>query len=317
MTGRQPSNGRSGTTLDVLQVITNTDRRGAQVFATDLDRALTALGRVVRTVALVNDRPVDALDVPSLGSRRLGPATIRALRAETRQARVVVAHGSTTLPACALATIGTRTPFVYRNIGDPAHWGTTRARRIRSALFLRQAHVVVALTLATATEITNRYRVDAAKITVIPKAVSAERFAPSSAETRKRARRHFELPDAVPVALCLGALSPEKNVTLAIEAVAELPDVHLLVVGDGSERASIEADAARLAPGRVHVAGSTDRPEVALAAADVVVVSSWTEGLPGTFDRSRPLCAPRGHDGRRLRSGDRRRREDGLRGARR
>ncbi|MEX0666255.1 MAG: glycosyltransferase family 4 protein [Acidimicrobiia bacterium] len=270
-------------TVDVLQVITSTDRRGAEVFATDLERALTDRGRSVRTVALVRGRQEGGLDVPTLGTSRLGIATLRALRAEARHAGLVVAHGSTTLPACALATTGTRTPFVYRNVGDPAHWGTTPARRLRSVAFLRRTSAVVALTAATAGELNARYRVSPEKIRVIPKGVPTERFTPATAEARRRARAHFELLAEAPVALYLGALSPEKNVRLAIEAVASIPGLHLLVVGDGPERSAAEAEASRVAPDRVHVAGPTDQPELALAAADVVVLTSHTEGLPGAL----------------------------------
>jgi glycosyltransferase involved in cell wall biosynthesis len=266
--------------IDVLQVITSTDRRGAEVFATDLERALTARGRVVRTVALARGRQERGLEVPPLGARRLGLRTLGALRAEARGARLVIAHGSTTLPACALAT---RAPFVYRNIGDPAHWADTRARRLRTATLLSRARAVVALTRTTAGELTARYRVASRKIRVIPTGVPVERFSPADGEARRRARAQFSLPADVPVALYLGALSPEKNVGLALEAVSLVPDLHLLVVGDGPERQELQTRLSRLAPERVHLAGPTEHPESPLAAADVVVLPSRTEGLPAVL----------------------------------
>jgi glycosyltransferase involved in cell wall biosynthesis len=269
--------------IDVLQVITTNDRRGAEVFAHDLGDALIRRGRTVRTVALAPTDHEAGLDVTILGTRRLGAGTLLALRAEARQARIVLAHGSSTLPACALATAGTRMRFIYRNIGDPTHWGTAALRRARSALLLRRATAVVALTPSTARQLTRLYRVHANKMRSIPKGVPADRFVPADAEKRARARVHFHLRGDTPVVLYIGALSPEKNVAMAIDAVAALPDVHLLIVGDGPDRQMLEDHADLRAPTRVSFAGATNDPATAYAAADAVVLPSISEGLPGVL----------------------------------
>ena len=269
--------------IDILQVITTNDRRGAEVFAHDLAEALTRRGRSVRTVALAPTAHDGGLDVTTLGTRRLGIGTIFALRAEARRARIVLAHGSSTLPACALAIAGTEMQFIYRNIGDPTHWGSATLRRARSALLLRRAAAVVALTPATARQLTRLYRVHANKMRAIPKGVPAERFLPVDEESRALARARFGLRDDTPVVLYIGALSPEKNVAMAIDAVAALPDVHLLVVGDGPDRQMLEAHAADRAPTRVSFTGATSDPAAAYAAADTVVLPSISEGLPGVL----------------------------------
>ncbi len=59
----------------ILQVVTDTDRRGAQVFATDLHAAFERAGRNVRTVALAPGA-TGGLDIPVLGTRRMGLATL-------------------------------------------------------------------------------------------------------------------------------------------------------------------------------------------------------------------------------------------------
>src|SRR5690349_168446 len=115
-----------------LQVVTDTDRRGAQQFALDLHRALEARGRQMRTVALV-DGEVGGLDLPTLGSKRLSLPTLLALRREAVAACVVIAHGSSTLPATAITTLGTGVPFVYRQISDVRFWARGRLRRWRVA----------------------------------------------------------------------------------------------------------------------------------------------------------------------------------------
>jgi glycosyltransferase involved in cell wall biosynthesis len=279
----KPNYARRRRETDVLQVITSTDRRGAEVFAVDLGEALTRRGRRVRTVALTPGDAPGGLDVPTLGQRRLGAGTLAALRIEARAARLVIAHGSTTLPACALATIGAGVPFVYRNIGDPAHWSGTRGRRLRSSLLLRRARAVVALSPGTAGELADRYRVQPSRIRVIPTGSAASRFQPADEGARLRGRETFGLTRTQKVVLYLGALSSEKKVGLAIEAVARLAGVHLLVVGDGPERRALELLAREVAPEQVRFAGAIEDPAQALAAADVLVLPSSTEGLPAVL----------------------------------
>jgi glycosyltransferase involved in cell wall biosynthesis len=266
----------------VLQVIASTERRGAETFALDLDRALRARGHRVHTVALAPGQ-TPGLDVPTLGPRALAPSTLRALRAAARTASIVVAHGSTTLPACGIALVGTRVPFVYRNIGDPTYWTRSPTRRLRVGMLLRRAAAVVAVADDAAATIVERFRVPAARVTTIPTAVSAKGCSPPDPRERRRARAAFGLPDEFAVAAVVGALSVEKDVSTAIEVAGLVPDLHLLVVGDGPERARLERLAAVQAPNRVHFTGSLADPGPAYAAADLVLLTSRTEGLPAVL----------------------------------
>ena len=102
---------------------------------------------------------------------------------------------------------------------------------------------------------------------MIPNAVPAVLFAPAEASNRERMRRALGLGDE-PIVLFVGTLSWEKAPAVAVEAMGLLTDAaHLVVAGDGPERADLEALARRVAPGRVtfvgtvtDTAGSTPRP---------------------------------------------------------
>ena len=94
------------------------------------------------------------------------------------------------------------------------------------------------------------------------------------------ARAALGLPGDRPVALCLGALSPEKRIDVAIEALESLPEVQLVVVGGGPERARLEALGREILGTRIRFLGATDDPGTALAAADLLVLPSATEGQP-------------------------------------
>ena len=76
------------------------------------------------------------LEIETLGRRRRDPAAlVPAWPDAARHASVVVGHGSATLPVRRGGVhASTRTPFVYRSIGDPAYWATSAARRARVRL---------------------------------------------------------------------------------------------------------------------------------------------------------------------------------------
>ena len=268
------------TRTGVLHVITGTARRGAETFAVDLAEALAERGRSGRTVALTRDSAPGGLPVDVLGDRPLGTRTLRALRKEAGRANVVVAHGSSAVVACAIAMLGTKTSFVYRNIGDPAFWLDTPRRRRQMRWILSRATATVALWDSSATQLRE---LGARAIEIIPTGVPSRLFPPIGPEERRRARESLGLDPSAPVAVYVGSLSGEKNVGVAVSAVASIDRATLLLVGDGPDRASLEELAARAAPGRIRFVGTRARPREELAAADVLVLPSKTEGIPAVL----------------------------------
>jgi glycosyltransferase involved in cell wall biosynthesis len=272
----------TGRPKHVLQVIATTDRRGAEVFAIELGDVLRARGASVDTVALAVG-VVGGIDVPVLGARPMALSTLRALRRMAKHYDVFIAHGSTTLPACAVSLIGARVLFVYRNIGDPRYWSSTHLRRLRVRTGLRRAAHVVAIAEPARELLIARYGVRRDRCSVIPTAADPERFIPASPADRSAARRELGLPENAMVAATVGALSPEKNVAATIAGLPRRADWHLLVAGDGRERTALEARARCDAPGRVHFLGNVADPCMVYRAADVVVLTSHTEGLPAVL----------------------------------
>lgn len=257
--------------LRVLQVITDNDRRGAQVFAAHLHDALAARGHTVDTVALV-DGTSGGLGFPVLGRRWPSARILGGLRRRMGAVDVTVAHGSDTGLACALAGVGRRR-YVYRQISDTAFWTPTRLKRARARFGMNRARAVVSLSEFNRAQLIDTIGVTAAKIVVVPNAVPGGDFRPATPEGRAAARAALDLPDR-PVVLSIGALTPEKGTDVAVTATAGVPDAHLVVAGTGGEAARLEALASAHAPGRVHFVGS--RPDAAALyhAADVLVLAS-------------------------------------------
>ncbi len=79
----------------------------------------------------------------------------------------------------------------------------------------------------------------------------------------------------------VGRLHRHKGLDVLIRAVAQLPDVRLVLVGDGPERGALErlADALDMRA-RLTVTGWTDEPRTYLPSFDVVALPSRLEGLP-------------------------------------
>ncbi|MFI1385283.1 glycosyltransferase [Embleya sp. NPDC020886] len=278
----------------VLHVVTDPRRRGSQAFAHDLDVALRERGRASSIVALAGS---GELDIPVLGPGRLHPRTLRALRRRAAGVGLVIAHGSTTLDACGIALVGAGTPFVYVNIGDPRHWAKDALRRARVGLMLRRATAIASVSPMGREVLLHAYRLAPERVRAIPNGRRPERFPPPDESDRAKARAELGLPAEATVLAVVGALAGEKRVALAIEAFGLLagtepasvgehpqtPDHRLLVAGEGPERAALEALAERRAPGRVTFTGNLADPGPVYRAADLLVLSSTSEGVPGVL----------------------------------
>ena len=260
--------------MKVVQVVTDQNRRGAQVYATDLDVGLRALGIDVVTVALAPGDHDAKLDVEPLGPSRRSPATARALRKVCGDADVVVAHGSTTLPMSALSLAGMRCPVVYRQISDPLFWAATPLRRRRTALLLRRVSRVVTLSRGTATTVIDHFGLDPGRVTTIPNAVPGAAHTVATVAERGAARGRLGLPESAVVVLSIGALVPEKGTADVIDALEARDDVVLVVAGDGPERDALEARASAALGSRARFVGSIPDPVDLYRAADVVVLAS-------------------------------------------
>lgn len=94
------------------------------------------------------------------------------------------------------------------------------------------------------------------------------------AMARSAARAHLGLDPSRPVVLAIGRLVPVKGFDVLAQAATTLPPgTQVVVIGEGPERPHLEAAGLRLL-------GAHPNAEGLLAAADVVVSSSRSEGLP-------------------------------------
>lgn len=104
------------------------------------------------------------------------------------------------------------------------------------------------------------------------------------------------VPDGVPVVVALGRLHRNKGFDVLVRAMRRLPEVHVVIAGEGPERGALE----RLAAGegvaeRVHLPGWTRDGAGLLAACDVLACPSRQEPLGNVvlegFSAARPVVA--------------------------
>ncbi|RTR27771.1 glycosyltransferase [Deinococcus radiophilus] len=107
-------------------------------------------------------------------------------------------------------------------------------------------------------------------------------------------RQQFGLSEAAPLAMYLGRLAPEKNLTVLLSAFAQArqqrPELRLAIVGDGPSA----TDLARQLPEGALMTGGLPYAQVprALTAADAFVTASTSEVLPMSMIEALAAGAP-------------------------
>ena len=159
---------------------------------------------------------------------------------------------------------------------------TTRNRALRSAqhVFSPSAYL---------RDVALGWGVDPDRVSVLPNPAPDVPVLP----TREELRAKLGLTGNV-IAFA-GRLGPQKALRVALEALSDVPEVTLVVAGDGPERAGLERHARELGlEGRVSFRGSVSRAEVLrlFRASDASVLSSAWENFPHTVIEALAVGCP-------------------------
>lgn len=286
--------------MRVLHVVTSAERRGAEIFASDLIRALRG-GGVDQRVALLRGGesaveyacPVLVLkgkgrEIPGL---RTNLGRVRSLRGllEAWRPDVLQAHGGEPLKHAVLASRRT-VPVVYRRIGAAPPAIRRGPRRWAHARFMRSAARVVVVADALRPEAVEVFGVRPEHVVTIPNGVDSERL--RVRRSREEVLGELGLAGTERIILSLGALSPEKDplghVAITRPVLEGRSDVVHLIVGDGPLAGRVD-ESIRQAKmnGRIRRLGVRGDVADLLSAADVLLVASrpdgHMEGLPGVI----------------------------------
>jgi glycosyltransferase involved in cell wall biosynthesis len=249
--------GIGGSERHVLTLLPALAERGLDVSFLGLDDPARAPDPFYEQLSVPFERLLAPRDVDTRLARRV--------RGATRQADLVHTH---LVHADVYGALGARRLVSTKHNDDPFRTG---AFRFVERALARRATRIIAITQALARFQVERVGLPAEKVEVIhyglddvPAAWGANPPDPVPADAR--------------VLLCVCRLEPQKGVETAITALPQIPGAHLVVLGEGPQRAQLESLARRLdvpvyLPGRV--------PDVAawLRRADVLVHPVRWEGF--------------------------------------
>jgi len=265
--------------------------------------ALLAAGHTVEVVTTA-DREPDPRPYPVRWVSRRRPAAVRHLavvreiRRAARDADRV--YATTMVRRSALGAALAGRPLVVKLVADEAYERERRSGRFTGTLEdfqTRRGGLRVRLLRATRTAALGRARrvivpsaylrglavgwgLDPARVAVVPNPAPDLGAGP----TREAARAALAVEG---VALgTAGRLTAQKALGDALEALARVPAVELLILGDGPDRAQLERHAAALGVAdraRFLGAGSRDDVITLFRAVDIAVFASAWENLPHTL----------------------------------
>jgi glycosyltransferase involved in cell wall biosynthesis len=251
---------------------------GAELFLGHLLGALppevevAVAGPVRETVAsIARHRPGSRAFTVTDGSLRAHLRVIAAVRPDV--VHVNQPHPFAARSALTASLLFPRTATV---IVDHLPTGSAQRRRtvLERRLLARRASGHVAVGRAAARAVEREVGLPAGRVTAIANGVP--RVGPPAPAGAAPAR-----VSPGPVIGGVGRLTTQKGFDLLVAALPSLPETSLVLVGDGPERAALEAQAARLGVSeRMHVTGWTDRARDWLPTFDVFALPSRHEGMP-------------------------------------
>jgi glycosyltransferase involved in cell wall biosynthesis len=294
--------------IRVVYVIDKLQRAGAQIHLLHLVRGLDPEQFAPRVYGLMQGGPVAealcglGIEVTILGLPTLyGPAAWRALPPfvrdlRTRGADVVHTYliGANLYGTLVARLAGARAVVTSRrDDGFSRNW---RLRLLEEWLVNPKVDRVVAVSPSAARAALRERGLDASRVLTLPNGVSLAEFDPAAVSRLESRRRLGLAPEEAAVGI-LAHLSPVKGHADLLEAMPRVtvrcPRARLLVVGDGELRGPLEEKARALGIAS-HVVFTGARSDVAevLAALDLVVLSSHTEGLSNALLEAMAMARP-------------------------
>lgn len=272
---------------------------------TRLARALSENGHAIEMVVATDTGPFreacgPLVPVVVLGGRGALAATLPLARYlhERRPRTLLVTLEHTSLAAVAARAFASpRTRLVVRQANNPTTQRPgSRKDAVVSGLLratLRRADFVAAVSKGVADDVAGWARLRPERVRALPNPLVDDDVAQLASEPIDH---RFFADDRTPVVLAAGRLTPQKDVATLLRAFAALR-VHqaarLIVLGEGPERATLEALAQELGVADdVDFPGFAANPFAYMRRASVFALSSAWEGLPGVLVQAMACGCP-------------------------
>jgi glycosyltransferase involved in cell wall biosynthesis len=289
--------------MRVLHVVASAQRRGAEMFAADLVRALPS-GSADQRVAILRCTEDSSIDyeapttVLAAASREtfLDPGALASLHRLVRTWRphVVLSHGGEALKY-SVAAARSRSVVVYRRIGSSHPRTSSGLRRTAYGWLIRRASRVVAVADAVRTETIRVFRVREERVVTICNAIDMARL--RTERSRDEVRESMGISPGIETVLSVGAFTWEKDPLAQLDIASSVlrvrPNTVFLMVGDGPLRSEVETALRRSSlDGSVRLLGVRANVAETLTAADVLLLTSQTEGMPAALIEAGAVGVP-------------------------
>lgn len=267
---------------------------GAERVALNLCGFLAKQGLSVDLVVAQAQGPYESqvpagVRVVDLGGRRLLaalPHLIRYLRRERPQALLSAmehtnlvalwARGLARVPCRLVVSVHN---VISHNLDRSPSWRDRRTPGL-ARLFYPQADGIVAVSKGVADDLAQQVGLDPSRIRVIYNPVVTNELAALSAE---RLSHPWFVPDAPPVILGVGRLSPQKDFGTLVEAFALVRaarPARVMILGEGEDRAALSRRAAALGVGGdFELPGFVANPYAYMSRAALLAMTSAWEGF--------------------------------------
>jgi glycosyltransferase involved in cell wall biosynthesis len=161
---------------------------------------------------------------------------------------------------------------------------SAQPRRVWAYRILRRLGIpIIAVSEDLAGFLAQGFGIPRAELRVVHNGIPLAEAAPAATRAARgpSARQALGVPPDGPLCVAVGNLYPVKDHATLVRALAELPGARVAIAGRGDEEANLRRLAAELGVAdRLHLLGLRDDVDTVLAAGDVFVQPSRSEGLP-------------------------------------
>ena len=272
--------------MKILQLIQKQQYRGAEVFSCQLSNHLIRQGHQVEVMSIFDgeaDLPFEG-KIRSLSGKEdwryidfVGWKKL-ARFIDVFQPDIVQANAADTLKyaICSKIVCNWEVPVVFRNASSVGFYIKDPFSKAFNAFLLKRVDMILSVSHASKRDINSLFTFTTSKTFVVP--VGVEEVI---VKKRKRA-------DGFKHILHIGSFTKEKNhfelIRIFERFVQEDPAVVLDLVGEGPLRKKLEDYASeRKLRHKINFIGGVDNPMVYVQSADIIVLPSLIEGLPGVL----------------------------------
>ncbi len=282
----------------ILMLVTKRQYRGAEVFAANLSSELMKLGQEIVFAGLYEPgKPelcIEGAKNLDLGKKSKFPINIMLCRKIAKMVKdekpdVIQANGSDTLKHAIIAKklYGFKTPIFYRNISVISTWvGGNPLKKVFNKWLFSNVDFVTSVGKKPLDDLIHTFQYPPKKTAVIARGIPVENY--DKHQSRVMIQEELGIDDNYPIIMHIGKFSPEKNHAFLIDVAHKLYlegcKFHLVCIGDGPEKPKVEGLIKdNSLDNVVHLVGFKNPVQKWLAGADLFVLCSLVEGVPGVI----------------------------------